>query len=447
MFEHLFSPSMEPSVLFEEVLCGLDELGSVEVDGLNEPALGDAVTGWCQSLSRLMAVGAPLLAAWDAQQAWTAEGAVSGTAWLRSFGELERPAKVLAVARRLSTCAPLTAAALATGELSYAKAAVLVGAITDGLEDAYTDCEDVLVAAAKDLPVRQVTTLARRWHATASDAVEGTDPTERLHDSRYLRFWETFEGQWAIEGLLDPDTGAALRAIVEARSQELFDRDRTVADTLHDSGLARTPAQRRADALAELVTAGADHHTDDEHVSLDTLLAAAIQRHRHLHPHHDAGWCLPGLHDDAELADAARALLARHGFDQPTITDTLTAAFASLHDGCLDDHDHRLDLTHINLLACDPVLSRTVLDAHGVPLDLGRSQRLANRDQRRALRKRDRGCAFPGCDRPPSWCDAHHILDWILGGPTNLDNLTSQEADPFGSSRTRSGGLPFIALE
>jgi hypothetical protein len=41
-----------------------------------------------------------------------------------------------------------------------------------------------------------------------------------------------------------------------------------------------------------------------------------------------------------------------------------------------------------------------------------------------ALIARDGGCSFPGCTHPPQWCDRHHILDWILGGRTDLENLT-----------------------
>jgi hypothetical protein len=41
---------------------------------------------------------------------------------------------------------------------------------------------------------------------------------------------------------------------------------------------------------------------------------------------------------------------------------------------------------------------------------------------RRALVLRDGGCAFPGCDRPPRWCDGHHVKHWADGGPTCLDN-------------------------
>jgi uncharacterized protein DUF222/HNH endonuclease len=41
---------------------------------------------------------------------------------------------------------------------------------------------------------------------------------------------------------------------------------------------------------------------------------------------------------------------------------------------------------------------------------------------RRLLELRDRGCAFPGCDRPPAWTHAHHIVAWYRGGTTTLDN-------------------------
>jgi uncharacterized protein DUF222 len=66
----------------------------------------------------------------------------------------------------------------------------------------------------------------------------------------------------------------------------------------------------------------------------------------------------------------------------------------------------------------------TIIDQNGVPLALGRSRRLASAGQTMALIARDAGCSFPGCTHPPQWCDRHHILDWILGGSTDLENLT-----------------------
>ena len=55
--------------------------------------------------------------------------------------------------------------------------------------------------------------------------------------------------------------------------------------------------------------------------------------------------------------------------------------------------------------------------------DVGRTQRLVTPPIRAALETRDRGCAFPGCDRPPVDCQAHHITPWWDGGHTALHNL------------------------
>ncbi|MGH3952093.1 MAG: HNH endonuclease signature motif containing protein [Pseudonocardiaceae bacterium] len=42
---------------------------------------------------------------------------------------------------------------------------------------------------------------------------------------------------------------------------------------------------------------------------------------------------------------------------------------------------------------------------------------------RDALGQRDKGCAFPGCQRPPRYCHAHHIVSWLDGGETALHNM------------------------
>ncbi|CAN5305137.1 hypothetical protein BH24ACT9_BH24ACT9_15310 [soil metagenome] len=63
-----------------------------------------------------------------------------------------------------------------------------------------------------------------------------------------------------------------------------------------------------------------------------------------------------------------------------------------------------------------------LLSPTGIPLDVGRAQRLFGGRLRTTLDVRDRGCAWPGCDRPPSWTQAHHILSWLDGGRTDLDN-------------------------
>lgn len=56
-------------------------------------------------------------------------------------------------------------------------------------------------------------------------------------------------------------------------------------------------------------------------------------------------------------------------------------------------------------------------------LDIGRKTSVVSSAMRRALIVRDEHCAFPGCDRPHAWCDAHHVVHWADGGETKLDNL------------------------
>ena len=75
-----------------------------------------------------------------------------------------------------------------------------------------------------------------------------------------------------------------------------------------------------------------------------------------------------------------------------------------------------------DLITCDCTLDVIHVDGNGAPLDVGRSQRLFPPHIRRALIARDRGCAFPGCGRHPSWCDGHHIRPWDPDGVTSLDN-------------------------
>jgi hypothetical protein len=82
-----------------------------------------------------------------------------------------------------------------------------------------------------------------------------------------------------------------------------------------------------------------------------------------------------------------------------------------------------LSATTLRRLACDAEIIPAVLGTHGEPLDVGRAKRLVTLALWVALVLRDRHCAFPGCDRPPLMCHAHHILHWIQGGKTKLDNL------------------------
>ena len=74
-------------------------------------------------------------------------------------------------------------------------------------------------------------------------------------------------------------------------------------------------------------------------------------------------------------------------------------------------------------LACDAGIIPVLLGSRSQPLDIGRLTRVVPTALRRAVELRDKTCRFPGCDRPPSWCDSHHLQHWAHGGTTCLTNL------------------------
>ncbi|GEE00859.1 HNH endonuclease [Gordonia spumicola] len=76
----------------------------------------------------------------------------------------------------------------------------------------------------------------------------------------------------------------------------------------------------------------------------------------------------------------------------------------------------------VGLALCSSAVSAVAVDGEGVPLDVGREHRLMTPGIRKALAARDCGCAFPGCGRPVSWTDAHHIVPWSEGGDTSVRN-------------------------
>jgi hypothetical protein len=86
------------------------------------------------------------------------------------------------------------------------------------------------------------------------------------------------------------------------------------------------------------------------------------------------------------------------------------------------DTGERLSPAAVRILCCDAMLLPAVLGTPSQVLDLGRERRLFTGPIRRALVLRDGGCAFPSCDRPPRWCQGHHVQGWQDGGDTCLAN-------------------------
>jgi Domain of unknown function (DUF222)/HNH endonuclease len=78
----------------------------------------------------------------------------------------------------------------------------------------------------------------------------------------------------------------------------------------------------------------------------------------------------------------------------------------------------------VERLACDASVTRIVLDSRSAVIDVGRARRTISGPTRKALNVRDRGCTWPGCERPASWTSGHHIRHWIHGGTNESSNLT-----------------------
>jgi Domain of unknown function (DUF222)/HNH endonuclease len=77
----------------------------------------------------------------------------------------------------------------------------------------------------------------------------------------------------------------------------------------------------------------------------------------------------------------------------------------------------------IERLACDSSIARVLLNSESVVIDVGRSKRVVSEPGRRALTARDGHCTWRECDRPASRSAAHHVVHWIHGGSSDLDNL------------------------
>jgi hypothetical protein len=135
---------------------------------------------------------------------------------------------------------------------------------------------------------------------------------------------------------------------------------------------------------------------------------------------------------DALVELAQRALkagkLPRNGGQRPQLI--VSVAYETLV-GTLDragvpvlDNGEPITAEAARRLACDGEIVPVVLGGKSQPLDVGRKKRVVPPHIRRALTARDGGCVFPACDRPPDWSEAHHIVHWLHGGDTDVDNTT-----------------------
>ena len=129
------------------------------------------------------------------------------------------------------------------------------------------------------------------------------------------------------------------------------------------------------------------------------------------------------------LLEAARFLDGSEaptvGGERPHITvhvdlDGLQGKAGGLHES---ETGFVIDPFAVSQLSCDATVTRIVFGPNSEVLDYGRKTRIVPRGLRRAVIARDRHCVASGCDRSAKWCDVHHIIWWIDGGETIIDNL------------------------
>lgn len=206
---------------------------------------------------------------------------------------------------------------------------------------------------------------------------------------------QTDEGRVRIEADLDQLSGEKVMVALDGLSKPI-----PAPDGGRDP---RTRSQRLADALVDMVDAYLDRPDRPTsggvvpHVMLTVPLAALV-------PEPVRGGDLaagPGVTPANPTAPdgGGSARTPRVGFTGP-----ISVATASE-------------------LCCGNPEVTSIITADSVPLDMTRTSRLATGEVRKALIARDLGCQFPGCGKPASWTDAHHIRPWSEGGETVLDNL------------------------
>ncbi|MBO0686197.1 MAG: DUF222 domain-containing protein, partial [Candidatus Dormibacteraeota bacterium] len=263
-----------------------------------------------------------------------------------------------------------TAQTFRRGEISAQHAAVVARTVemVRRAEGDSAHAEDLMVQEARERDPRDLL----RWglslvHQLAPREVE--DEEERRIERRFLRITEAFEGGFDIQGYLDPERGLRLKAAIDGALGPRQKDDH------------RSPSQRRADGLDQVVTRVLDSGQlparggERPHLtvtaSLDTLLA---------NPGAPAAWL-----DWGRFPISGRAL---------------------------------------RRIAGDAEITPIVIDGQGDPLHVGRKYRTATPKMRKAMAERDRRCVWPGCWNRPIECDGHHAeLPWARGGGTNVEEM------------------------
>lgn len=337
------------------------EPGPLHPNTLHPADAGDELLAVLGRIDQLEAQAATALAQLNDAAKWRRKGYTSATAFLKHRAAMSAGrAMGLVIRANALENMPHTSAAFARGELSVEQVDILCGAYNFN-QDQFGIDETTLVGLAIQLPfVDEVYRLIAYWKQRIDPVATELDQ-DMLNSLRGIR--------------IRRDNGVG-RAYV-CLNEEEFD---AWINSLDPGPPApqdrRTLAQRRADRLVEQAAATMDQPQLVVNVGLDNLAGTNTN-------HAKAGTA-------AQLAETEYGSVLAPGA--------------------------------VERLACDATVCRVVFGPDSQILDVGRQRRLFTAPMRLAVSARDRHCRFPGCDRPPQWCDVHHIKHWARGGKTSVDN-------------------------
>jgi hypothetical protein len=355
-----------------ELRSALDALAAEEVRGVPARRQLEEIAALLEARNRIDAQLARRVRAAELQQAPEDDGKKTMRSWLRGHGRLGAGAagQLVGNGRALEHLPMLKeafAAGAVTGEQVAVVAAVakpkrLNAAQAQGIDLAEVDRVMTAVAAASDLD--RLSRVVHHYLSRLDPDGPEPDPT----DQRALTMATLSDGTVVLRGQLDAVGGEKLKTAIES-----------IVQANRPQGDLRTRAQQSADALVQL----ADNQ----------LAAAGLPMLRTVKP--AVVVTIPA----ADLVDPATGPASGvTGFGSP-----LSAATA-------------------RLLACDGSITPITIDGHGLPLDVGRTKRVVPPHLRRAVELRDQACVFAGCAAPKYWCDVHHLVHWVFGGKTSLEN-------------------------
>lgn len=213
------------------------------------------------------------------------------------------------------------------------------------------------------------------------------------------------------EDLLPAELVDALEAeTVEQREERAFAK-------------VRATLSARGDGTQVLTAVLPDRHADGLRTVLDSL---GTPRRDHLDGSRAREMSGAGRRLGVSLCELIEGLPERvAGGAGSNVTLLVTAPEATLRGEIekvgVSEFGSTISATTLRQLACVAGILPAVMSGASV-LDVGSRRRLFPPAQRAALTVRDRGCTFPGCDRPPGWCEAHHLRAWEAGGPTTVAN-------------------------